>query len=317
MFLIEWVLGLLAGWVGWRIGWVSIFSLLMVLPFLPWDFHSSFVVGLAGVLIVSSSSSPSPFHSQDIFLGLLLGVVGVAIYSMFPLSLSLIEGWIPWLGVGLLMVLLGSTRGPFRWVAGGLLLALGVGYLVLVRWTIPVGVPSLLVGLMGFRSFAGSTSTSSSLFSSLRDGVVGVFAGLLPGIGPGLLGLTGARFSPSLSVANLVFSMGLVSLSGNIRSAPAAALAFVSWSRWEFILFGLVLSVLFSSVLTDIFPRKDDSFSWVSSAFLLLILLFVGGWPSIGCALMGYAVSRLLEAGGVPSEVGLVFLLPSIMLFYL
>jgi hypothetical protein len=316
MSLVEWSIGLIIGWWGWRSGWFSLFSVLILVPFLPWSLHAPFVAGLSGVLIVSSSPYSSPFPPLPVFLGLACGVGGVFLLSIFSFSFSSVEGWVPLLAGLFVGILLVFSDRPFFSMMAGLGVVLASGYLVLVHWVVPLGVPSFLAGLSGFRAQADRYSYSSSFASSLRDAWLGVLAGLLPGIGPGLLGLVGSRFSPSLGVANLVFSLGLVGLVGSVRSAPAAVLAFFPSSGWASILFWLILSVLVGGLLSSAFPSSQAGESVLAPVILFLILLLLGGWLSIGCALMGILVSRVLESWGIPPEVGLVFLLPSIVLFY-
>ena len=316
MPFLEWSLGLLIGFLGVRAGLFSLFSVLILLPFFPWEAHPIFVLGLSGSLIASTSEGVSPFHSLHSLVGIGVGFLGV--WLLLPLSpfLGFLSAGLPFiLGVGLVGLFITSPH-PKGVLLAGMGLVLLVGYLVLVRWVVPLGVPSVLMGFAGFRPFPSRAEGDFRFVSSLRDGLFGILTGFLPGIGPGLVGVVHGRFSPSLGVSNLVFSLGLVSLLGNVRSAPAAALAFLSLPSWESLFFWLILSAFVSGwVFTSLSFRWDPPlfFPWVVNA---AVLFFAGGWLSLGCGLMSVCLSRVLEFFRLPPELILLFLLPSLWLFY-
>lgn len=314
MLLLEWFVGILIGWWGSRTGVVSIFSILLLLPFLPWSFHAWLVIGLASSLLAFSSSSP--FRSLNSLMGLIGGVLGVFFYSQIYSSLPPLEGMVPWLMVGMVGMIIFFSPYPTLKLVSGLLLSLALGYLVLVRWVVPIGVSAILMGLSRFRPLANQPSVEYSIGSCARDAGIGVAAGLLPGVGPGLIGLVGRHFSPALGISNLVFSLGLVSLSQNVRSAHAATLAFHSMPVWTEVIFWLLLGVFLSSVLDTLLP-----YSWESPPFLqvgvhLSILAWAGGWIGLGGGILAWSLARFFSARGIPSELGLVFLIPPLWLFY-
>lgn len=314
MFLLEWGIGVLVGWWGSRTGMVSIFSILLLLPFLPWSIHAWFVIGVASSLVASPSLSP--FRSADSVLGLLGGFVGVLLYSSFFPALPPLDGVVPFLMVGMVALVLLFSPHPKWKLLVGIVLSFSLGYWALVRWVIPLGVSSILMGLSGLRPLEVHRSADSSLIDSARDAGIGVFAGLIPGIGPGLIGLVGGHFSPALGIANLVFSMGLVSISSSVRSAPAAALAFQLVPVWTEVMFGLILGVYLAGLLHSLFPSAKEPSPILQSGATLLILACVGGWLAMGCALLAWGVERLFSSQGIPSELGLLFLVPPIWLFY-
>lgn len=314
MFLLEWGIGVLVGWWGSRTGMVSIFSILLIIPFLPWSFHAWFVIGVASSLVASPSLSP--FRSADSVLGLLGGFLGVLLYSSFHSYLPPLDGIVPFLMMGMVaLILLFSPHSKWKLFIG-IVLSLALGYWVLVRWVIPLGVSSILMGLSGLRPLDVRYSTNASLVDSTRDAGIGILAGLIPGIGPGLIGLVGGHFSPALGIANLVFSMGLVSISSSVRSAPAAALAFQLVPAWTEVMFGLVLGIFLAGLLHALFPPAKEPSSILQSGVTLLILACVGGWLAVGCAFLAWGVERFFFSHGIPSELGLLFLVPPIWLFY-
>lgn len=318
MWWADWAMGLLAGWLVSRSRVFSIFSILLLVPFLPIDWHWELIIGLSSSFIAFSLGTVFLFRSLEGLLGLGAGFAGLLLIPflipfldsfsllIFPLTLG-----------GVLLLLVFSSERFSLFI--GLVACLSLGFLVLQRWVVPVGLPALLMGLSSFSVLVScDEKVEFGFFSSLRDAFLGVFTGFLPGFGPGLVGLfKEGSFSPSLSISNLVFSIGLVALLGNVRSAPAAALAGVALPSWIVLFFWLVVSVLIVSWLNSLFIFETTfTFPFVGVLAHVLLLVWVGGWTTLGAALLGVCVARLLSFLRVSPAIGMVVILPSLWIFY-
>ncbi|MFH0970916.1 MAG: hypothetical protein V1776_05700 [Candidatus Diapherotrites archaeon] len=303
-----------------RSGFVSLFPFLLLFPSLSSILDWSFLIGLVGFLLASESFSPLEkfVFSRDIWVGF-----GLSIFALFSMRFFsfLVDAVEPFLGLGfvlLLFSLLFFSHLSLRVLLPGVVLCLVMGYFVLVRWSVPFALPSLLLGFFGF-SFTGFfPSSSSSFFNSLKDALIGIAAGIFPGFGPGLLSFFwfSNKSSPSLGVANLVFSMGYLDISGNLRSVPAAILAEVFFPSWEWMVLWLFFAVWISMILLSFFPSPSESSIFLSMSISVLVLFLLGGVISLGVFLLSFVASHLLREWGLSPSLGLLVLIPPLLFFY-
>jgi hypothetical protein len=232
-----------------------------------------------------------------------------------------VEGVLAPLLLFLLVLLLLFFHYPKPLLFFGLIVCLSVGWLSLKHWTVPLALPALLIGFFGLdeHPFSRDPASHESWGVLVRDALVGVAAGLLPGFGPGLISLFwfSVRPSVSLAVSNLVFSLGFVAISGKVRSAPAAFLVMDALPSWAIILCWLGVSFILVLCLFRLFPNalfRVDTI-WISFFYAGMFLL-LGGWLSLGTMLLAFCVSQMLRQMHLPPSLGLVMLIPSLVWFY-
>ncbi len=325
--------GVLAGYFFRRFFSPAFFPFMMIFPFLPFFSHWSFLVGFTGSLLVLSDESRARFSSsrfslgvssfssvisREVLVGFVVAIVGLSVFSL-GVSFSFLEPLIPFVLLFILGILFSHRAYSRLPLVIAIVACLVIGWLLLQRWTIPLALPAWLSGFF-FSNTELTPRSASSFFQCVRDALLGVLAGVLPGLGPGLIGIAwfSHSFSFALVVSNLVFSVGFVSLSGRLRSIPAAVLGEGSLPSWEWLVVWLFVAAWVSA-----FVFSFHSFSlFPPGLFLgaLLTIFFLGILGNVSTLLVlaaGFLVSRLLAAFRLPRELGLLVLIPSLFFFYL
>lgn len=302
----------------YRIGLPSLFPLLILVPFFPPSFSWCVLVGMVGVFLVESSPFLPlffPWRAWAVVFG--VSALGLIFYSVLISLLPLFERVIPFMLIMGLLVLLFSAVPKNNWMIPSLALCLGMGFFVFEHAVIPLSLPAWLAGFFGL-SFVDSP-VNPRRGNPVVHSLAGVFAGLLPGLGPGLMGLivSSSRALPYLSLTNLVFSLGLVALSARVRSFPAAAFSVQVLPEWPTLLAAIFLGVLLASIFRSMLVWSISPvpiFFW-QLAFLVVLFVF-GGLSTFLVWVLAVSLARILDHWAVSPALGLAGLIPSIFLFY-
>ncbi|MEK6902502.1 MAG: hypothetical protein AABX02_02865, partial [archaeon] len=251
-------------------------------------------------------------------IGFGVAAAGLLALTFFPFSLSMLTSFIvPLLLLSILWLMVRSTL-PFVPLLGGVGVVLLSGWFGLHVWVIPLALPALLLGFFGAVGHENASPSAGETNHPFRNAGLGVLSGLLPGIGPGIMGALWfyGHSSPSLRVANLVFSLGFVSLTGAVRSYPAGILSSTSLPSWEWILGYTLAGFLLAFGVSFFLPR-----AWVVPLFFFFIfhsffLFLFGGIATLLLILLSFFISRLLLHFHLPLSLCSLCLLPSILWFY-
>lgn len=315
--LLELSLGLLLGCLFFRVGFPSLFPLVLFLPFLLPHASAFFLIGVVSSSLVGGIFLFPNQRWTDILLG-----VGVAalLLSVISFLSSFSFDWIVFpLLVFSFVWLLFSLPHPFFPSFFAFLFILGAGWWLLHERAVPGALPCFLAGWWGLSFFPVHELYSFSFFQKVRDAFLGSFLGLLPGFGPGLVNALwfSSNFSPVLGVSNVVFSLGYLSLTGHVRSIFAAELSRGDVLSLDILFLALLFSLIFSRVLFFVFPPAPVS---LSPRVLIILggaaILFVFG-PSPFLVFGGAFFLRLVyDFFHFPSEWGSLILFPSLYWFY-
>ncbi len=309
------------GLVLFRLGMPFIFPLFIWVPLLSFSPSWLFVVGLvsaslaweARAVMVSSSLIPAEWLIGLVVAG--IGLLGVVFFQEYlPILTFLI---VPLLALSLVYLLVRSTH-PVLFFGFGMAFVLLAGWFGLLVWVIPFALPALLLGFFGSVSFHASIPPAGEKSHPVRDSILGVFSGILPGIGPGVMGALwfSGQSSSSLRVSNLVFSLGFVSLTGAVRSYPAGILSSFSLPSWEWLVAYSLVGFLLAYGVCFLFSFSTSLplfFFFLLHAFLLFLL---GGVSTLLIIFLSYFISRLLLHFHLPLSLCSLCLLPSILWFY-
>lgn len=319
--LLEGLAGILVALLLLRAGMPSIFPLLIWIPLLWVSPSWLFLIGFVSASLAWEArafSYSSSFFPREWIIGWIIAFAGLASLVIFDFSFSTLTPFlVPILLFSLLALVFRSVGNPFIFVSG-LILVLLVGWFGLHVWVVPFALPALLLGFLGSLSTPILHPSANEPTHPIRDSVLGVFSGLLPGIGPGLitaLWLSDST-SPSLRVSNLVFSLGLVSISGAVRSYPAGILSSFPLPSWEWILVYILACFFLAFGLSFLFTFSfslSPFFFFVLHSFLLFLL---GGFSTLLLILLAYSISRLLLHFHLPLSLCSLCLVPSILWFY-
>lgn len=321
---IEVIAGACAGVLLFRLGLPHLIPLLVWVPLAHVFVSIGFMMGL-----ISSSvwqlSRPLFSRGQSFPFGVLISLAcagaGLSLVEWVLPFLFLVEGIIsPLLVAAVLWVLFFSSHGDRVriLVIGCGVLALVLGWFSLRVWAIPLALPALLLGLFGFSSVEQRQPTAAEEMHPLRESVVGVILGILPGLGPGLMGVWwgSSHFSPFTGIANLIFSLGYVALSGKIRSAPAELLSSTALG-WNEIFLVIVCGVFMAWGFEQLLPLFSFSLPLSFWSFLHVVaLIFLGSASTLLLAIAALAWSRAAHEWGVFPSLGLLVLIPPIVWFY-
>ncbi len=302
-------------------GLPNLVPVLLWVPVLSFLDDGGILLGMIGgslFFLVNQDQSPGPFSFLDLVMGFAAGFGGLFVFSFFPFSGVLDAVIFPLLVLSFLWLVY-STRHSLLAFLGGSALCLLIGWFALHVWVIPLALPALLGGFFLSANAEFSIYRPTRLWDRARDSIIGVFSGVLPGLGPGLVGLFwfSSRASPSLLIANLVFTTGFVSLSGRIRSFAAAALNYQSLPDWPYVLAWLFFSVLVSFTLNQFFSKPLAILpleGWV----LLHAFSFVwlGGHSTLLLFCLSFCSRSLLVHHQLPLSLGLLTLFLPILWFY-
>jgi hypothetical protein len=276
---------------------------------------------------------------------LALGLVGACIWHYSLHSNRLIawqQKWIPW-GVGMFACLLLSqflflVRGLeliiFPLLLAGTIsllifgpgalfaraLAMGsmllLGWFALHVWVFPFALLALLAGLFGWRS---SPTTKADWFPAhvWRDSLLGVGLGILPGLGPGLVGLfwPSLKQSPALQISNYIFSLGFVVLTGNVRSVHAQVLSGSSLDIFSICILLIAIACMcmgLEKIIPFIEALHVGWWSWLQG----IGIAFLGGLPGMGLLALAWVAQQWLRALKMDPNWGLFVLVGPILWFY-
>lgn len=316
--LLDLFLGVLFGVFFLRAGLSSIFPLLIWIPALQNHVEFGFVLGIASAGLARGLNQNEFSSREDLVIGFASAAVGLLVFehfiSMFPLDSLIFPLLLFALAAGFVGMLLFNPRD----VAGGLFM-LAAGWWLLHERTVPMVLPAFFLGWFGFAWKGHSIYSHSSRAQKMRDACIGCASGFLPGLGPGLINAAwvSGQASYSMGVSNLVFSLGLLSLTGNVRSAVAAYVGNVSTVSWGFLLLLFAGGIFLSFFLHEWF----SSFSFVLPdeawiVFQIAGIFLLGGWIAGAVVLASYSLRRLFESLNVSHSTGMLLLIPSIAWFY-
>lgn len=315
--LLELFLGMVVGILLSRAGLPSVFPLLIWFSLVEQSSFAWFLVGLVSACMIHLSFTHPSFSREQIFIGFFSACIIFPLYIflipknfldtlIFPLLLLACAGWF-----------FSTLSFRPRDVVGGLILC-AAGFWLLHERVIPAALPAFFLGWWGLAWIDMPSSTHPNSHA-WRDACVGCFSAILPGLGPGLLNafwLSG-RASPAMGVSNLIFSIGLLSSHGSVRSAIAAELSSLSPIPWFVLLVsvGWCLAIAFF-LYTLPLPRLPvlPSHAWVF--FHVAGIFWVGGLLAAGALLASYSLRRLFLAGHFLLDYGTFILVPSILYFY-
>ena len=277
---------------------------------------ASSVWQLARPLFVRAQGFPFP-----VAVAWVCAVMGLLLVEYFSGAVSAAEPFIPLVVVvaTALLIYFSAVTWKDRACSAGIVGACFItGWHILHVWTIPLALPALLMGLFGFSPSAEASPSALRSTHAWRESAVGVVLGILPGLGPGLMGVLwhAAGFSPLTGIANLIFSVGFVALAGKVRSVSAEALAGAAWPWHEVIVLLLAAACIAWGLeqLLPVFSQTVSPTAWI----ILHVAAFVwwGNPATLGIVLMGWILHRLLGELHFPPSWGLLVLLPPIVWFY-
>lgn len=319
--LLELVSGVVLAVVLFRLGMPSIFPLFIWVPLLSFSPSWLFIIGLVSAslaweargVIVSSSLIPMDWLIGFFIAG--IGLLGIVFFHDLIPTLTLLI--VPVLSVSLLFLLFRSTH-PFFPFLIGVGFVLFSGWFGLHAWVVPFALPALLLGFFGSIPIENGSPSAREDSRPIPNAVLGVFSGLLPGIGPGIVGALwfSGHSSPALRVSNLVFSLGFVSITGSVRSYPAGVLSSFSLPSWEWLIAYSFIGFLLAYGICFLF---SFSLSVPFVFFFLLhavVLVLLGGIATLGLIFLSFCVSRLLIRFRLPLSLCSLCLIPSILWFY-
>lgn len=315
--LLELFLGMVVGILLSRVGLPSVFPLLIWFSLVENSSLAWFLVGFVSACIIHLSFTHPSFSREHIFIGFLSACIIFPFYVflipknfldtfIFPLLLLACAGWF-----------FSTLSFRPRDVVGGLFLC-AAGFWLLHERAIPAALPAFFLGWWGLAwvDFPSSTQTASH---PLRDACLGCFSAILPGLGPGLMNaiwLSG-RSSPAMGVSNLIFSIGLLSSHGSVRSAIAAELSSLSSIPWFVLLAAVGWCLSSAYFLYTYSPSSLPSFPrWEWVVIHLAGIFWVGGLISVCAVLASYSLRRLFQLGHFSLDYGTFILIPSILYFY-
>lgn len=318
--LLELLLGIGIGTLLFVSGMPSIIPLLIWLPALQEGISFPFLLGLciAGVVqLARADESHAHFFPVNAMIAIAVGLVGILFLPLLEDFFPLLESSISLVvGAGMLVLLFFSSRGIVMSMLA-LLVVLSVGWQTLHVWVIPLALPALLFGLFGFSLDSIKVPRPLEANAWVESGL-GIFLGMVPGLGPGLVALCWSNhyFSPALGIANLVFSLGMAVVFGRVRSASSVLLVGAQWSAWELVAWigiGCVLAWGVHSMLNKnvIFISSEK---WVS--FHIIGLALLGSVSTLVVAGIGFCVFRFFKENNIPVQWGLACLVAPIWWFY-
>jgi hypothetical protein len=321
MVLFEIFVGVFASVLLTRLGMPSIIPILVWVPAFPFLGNWGLLVGLVLGSLVSQTlelEQSSFFIPKGLLAGIFLGIAGVLIYQFTNFSFAWLEIFIvPVLLVALFRLLLDPFHRRFVSVIG-MFFCLLVGWMVLHEWVIPLALPALLLGFFGGIFSPDFTPAKTDNVSVWKDGIIGVFAGLLPGLGPGIIGLLwySQNVSSSLIVSNMIFSFGMALLEEKVRSYPASFLIGQPIESVSFFLLWCVCAVVLAFGFWKIFQFYSFPVPFGWNIVHWIGLFVMGGLLTIGVGLLGYCVRMFLSHHKLPLSYGMLSLLGPIVWFY-
>lgn len=316
--LLELFAGVLVGVFFLRAGVPSIFPLLIWIPALSERIEFGFVLGIAAAGLAHGLADESYSSREDIFIGFIFAALGLFFVEYFLPPHALDGVVFPLLFLALAGSLVYLLIFRPRDAAGGLLL-LVFGWWLLHERVVPLVLPAFFLGWFGFSWSEHSIYASHSRVQKIRDACIGCLSGFLPGLGPGLINAAWAsgRASFSMGVSNLVFSVGLLSQTGNVRSAVAAQLSNGPLPHWTMLVVIFSLGVLVAFFITVFFSRElfpVPAAAWI--LFQVAGILFIGGWSAGAVVLVSYSLRRFFQEKRLSVHSGMLVLVPSILWFY-
>ena len=316
--LLELACGVFIGVFFTRLGLPTIFPLLIWFSVLGGNAWVWLVIGLASVGVVHALFSQEHSSREDVLVGFFIAFVGLLVYSQF-FSNSSLDGFVfPILLLAVFFWFWASfPKSPLNGI-GGIILLIS-GWWLLHERVVSAVLPAFFLGWWGVSWTRHSIYVRHSRVQKIRDACIGCFSGLLPGVGPGLVnvGWLSGRASLSMGVSNLVFSIGLASLNGSIRSAVAASLGDVTIIPWYFLLAVFGGCIVFTFIVWKHSNPLSFSFSphgWV--LFQVLGVFLVGGLSAAGVILASYSLRRVFQSFDLSLDAGMFILVPSILWFY-
>lgn len=275
---------------------------------------SSSIWQLAQPLFVRGESFP-----VGVGISLFCAGIGLLLVQFFLPFLSYLEPFTaPLLGMATFwLIFLSPYRGSRITLIAMGFWAFALGWLVLHVWAIPLALPALLLGLFGFSAQEkGEPLTLEQ--NPWKESMLGVLLGVLPGWGPGIMGLiwNDKQFSPFTGIANLVFSIGFVAISGKIRSAPAELFAQTP-AEWSELFLLLLCGICIAWGIEQLFPALDYSIPLMGWTLLhLLAIVWLGNISTLLVTLTALAWFYAAREWNIHSSLGLLVLIPPIVWFY-
>lgn len=316
--LLELFLGVLVGVFFLRAGLPSIFPLLIWIPALSERVEFAFILGIASAGLAHGLKNDSFSSREDILIGFIFAALALFFVDHFVPPHALDGLVFPLLFLALAGSLIFLFFFRLRDAAGGVLL-LFLGWWLLHERTIPLVLPAFFAGWFGFSWNEHSIYVSHSRAKKIRDACIGCLSGFLPGLGPGLINAAwvSGRASFSLGVSNLVFSVGLLSQTGNVRSAVAAQLGNNPLPPWLILLAIFALGIVVSFLLSEFFSNPPFTFPLLAWVFFQSTGIFLmGGWSAAAVVVVSYSVRRFFQAQNISVHAGALVLVPSILWFY-
>ncbi|QQR92644.1 MAG: hypothetical protein IPJ89_00150 [Candidatus Iainarchaeum archaeon] len=321
---IDVIAGVCAGVLLFRLGLPSLIPLLVWVPLAQSVVSIGFMLGLITTSIwqlarpLFAMGHGIPF---GVWISIACAGAGLILVEHLLEWLPLLDGIVApllLLAVGWLLFLSAPEKTPRYLVVVSACAAGALGWLTLHVWAIPLALPALLMGLFGFTAAKQGEPVAQEEQRPLRESVIGVALGVLPGLGPGLMGLlwNSNRFSPFTAIANLIFSLGYVALSGKVRSMPAELLSSSGW-EWSELFVVLLGAVCIAWGFEQLLPAFSFSISLEHWSFLqVLALILLGNNATLLVVGAAWSWSRLMRYWGIDLSLGLLVLIPPIVWFY-
>ncbi len=316
--LLSLFIGFGLGWLLFRVGFHSVYPLLLLLPLLFSESDAYWVIGLASASIIGLlHETPSSSH-EDVVIALGVAMVGwlfaLFFVGFFPLETSVF----PVLMLITFWWLFNIPSPRFLSLAAVLFIFAGGWWLLHVH-SFPLALSAFFSGWWSVSFLTSHTSYSFSRVQKIRDAVIGCVLGFLPGVGPGIaqsLWFSG-RSSPVLVITNLIFSLGYFLLHGRVRSVFASSLVSFPAISVLSLIFSLALLLLFGIIFWNIFPHFYFSIPSFWVVFLLGVsFFFAGGFLPLLIWLLAFASRKLSDSFSLSPDLGSLILLPSIVWFY-
>lgn len=316
--LLSLFIGFGLGWLLFRVGFHSVYPLLLLIPLLFSDSDAYWVIGLASASIIGLlHETPSSSH-EDLVIALGVAILSWLLASFFADYFPLENTVFPVLIVITFLWLFNISPPRLLSFAATILIFAGGWWLLHVH-SFPLALSAFFSGWWSVSFLTSHTSYSFSRVQKIRDAFIGCVLGFFPGVGPGIaqsFWLSG-RSSPVLGITNLIFSLGYFLLHGRVRSVFASSLVSFPTISILSLIFSLALLLLFGIIFWNIFPYFYFSLPSFWAIFLLgVCFLFLGGFSSFLIWLLAFASRKLLDSFSVSPDLGSLILIPSIWWFY-